>query len=201
MKKHIFELALAIGLVVSCTVGALALQTRDDISEKLIRLHVIANSDSAEDQNIKLKVRDEILKHVAEMTSGCTSINDVREIISSNLNNLKNIADNVLLQNGFKYKSAVELSYEFFPTKTYDTFALPTGEYEALRIKLGKSNGQNWWCVLFPPVCVSAAEAKTELKNAGLSDDEIKFVMSDDVQYRFKFKLVEIIEGITEKFL
>ena len=199
MRKYIFETALAIGLSVSLVIGALSLDTQQDLSKKLIRLHVIANSDSREDQQLKLLVRDEILFYISDLTKNCTDINEARKLVSENLGELESIAEKTILSNGFSYAAKAELSEVYFPTKTYDEFSLPAGRYEALRVKLGEASGKNWWCVLFPPVCVSAAEAENEFKKAGLSEDEINFVTSDMPEYRFKFKIIEIIENIAEK--
>ena len=199
MRKNIFEASLAIGLAISLVVSSLALDTQKDISDKLIRLHIIANSNSEEDQTLKLLVRDEVLAYVSRLTENCDNINDARRKISAHLGNLETIAEAVIISNGFSYTADAELSEVYFPTKVYDSFSLPAGKYEALRIKLGEASGKNWWCVLFPPVCISAAEAESEFENAGLSEDEISFVMSEKVEYRFKFKIVEIIESIAEK--
>lgn len=200
MRKHIFEVTLALTLSLLCIAGAFATETSSNISSKLIRLHVIANSDSKEDQALKLLVRDSILTAVSDMTKGCRDLTEARVVVSENLDTLRAIALNVINANGFSYDAKAELSTEYFPTKTYDSFALPAGKYEALRIMIGNANGQNWWCVLFPPVCVSAAEAKSEFENAGLSEDEINFVTSDETEYKLKFKIVEIIENIADKF-
>ncbi len=196
MRKYIFEIALALGLSFSLVLGALALDTQEDISEKLIRLHVIANSDSDADQELKLKVRDKILEYVSDLTKDCEGIYDVKCLVLDNLYELQNIANMVIAENGFEYTSRAELSEVYFPTRVYDTFSLPAGDYNALRIHLGRGEGRNWWCVLFPPLCVSAAEVETELTNAGINSDDIKFITSDKTEYRFKFKVVEIIEKL-----
>lgn len=194
MRKYIFEIALALGLSFSLVFSALALDTQEDISEKLIRLHVIANSDSDADQELKLKVRDEILEYVSDLTEECKSIDNAKLLVSNNLDELENIASRVIAENGFDYTSHAELSEVYFPTRVYDTFSLPAGEYDALRIHLGRGEGKNWWCVLFPPLCVSAAEVETELTNAGINSEDIKLITSDETEYRLKFKVVEIIE-------
>lgn len=199
MRKYIFEIALALGLSVSLVFSALALDTQEDISEKLIRLHVIANSDSDEDQALKLKVRDEILEYVSWLTKDCENIDDARCLVSDNLDELENIANSVIAENGFGYTSRAELSEVYFPTRIYDSFALPAGDYDALRIHLGSGEGKNWWCVLFPPLCVSAAEVETELTNAGINSEDIKFITSDKTEYKLKFKAIEIIENLRHK--
>lgn len=200
MKKYILEISLALGLCASLVAGALALETQQAISCKLIRLHIIANSDSAEDQALKLLVRDEVLKKVEALTEGCKTTDEAEKIVSEKLDVLQKCADAVILKNGFAYSSRAEISDVYFPTKVYDSFSLPAGKYKALRIHLGEGLGKNWWCVLFPPACVSAAEAKTELSKNGFTEKELSFVTSDTPQYQFKFKLLEIIEGVAEKF-
>lgn len=198
MKKHIFELVIIFIFVAILSLGAFADKTQASISDKMIRLHVIANSDSKADQTVKLKVRDKILEYVSELTKDCADINEAREKVSAKLPELSEIAEEVLSQNGFSYGAKAELSNEFFPTKDYTGFSLPSGEYNALRIHLGDSKGQNWWCVLFPPLCISAAEAETteQLQTAGLSDSEIQLITSDTIEYKYKFKIVEFFQDI-----
>ena len=198
MKKHIFELVIIFILIAVLSLGAFADTTQKNISEKLIRLHVIANSDAPEDQEIKLKVRDKILESITEFTEGCSDINDAHKRISSKLPELKTIAEKILRENGFTYSARISLSNEFFPTKEYETFALPSGKYNALRILLGNASGKNWWCVLFPPLCISAAEAETIelMESSGLSESEIKLITSDQLEYKYKFKIVEIFRNL-----
>lgn len=194
MRKNIFELALLIGLVFSLLSAALATETRDNIKEKIIRLHVIANSDSEEDQELKIRVRDEVLSLMEGLTQNCESIEDAREILQKNLKTFEETANDVCKTSGFTYSATVSLNEAEFPTKDYTSFSLPAGKYEALRIVLGEGKGKNWWCVLFPPLCVSAAEC--ELESSGLTESEIKFITSDKTEYKFKFKLLELIEKV-----
>ena len=198
MKKHIFELVIIFILVATLSLGAFADTTQKNISEKLIRLHVIANSDTQEDQEVKLKVRDRILEYVTELTEGCSDISEAREKIEERLPELTKIAKSVLYENGFSYNAKAELSDEFFPTREYGSFSLPAGDYNALRIHLGKADGKNWWCVLFPPLCLSAAEAETVdlLETSGLSENEIKLMTSDDIEYKYKFGIVEFFQNL-----
>lgn len=194
MRKNIFELALLIGLAFSLLSAALAAETRDNIKEKVIRLHIIANSDSEEDQEIKLKVRDAVLEFISELTRDCKSIEEAREIISNNLENIENAANGICKEHYFTYTATAKLGNSDFPTKSYPSFSLPAGKYEALRIILGDGKGENWWCVLFPPLCVSAAEC--EFETSGLSDNEIKFITSEETKYKFNFKILELIEKV-----
>lgn len=194
MKKFIFETALLVGLSLSLLVCAFAKEEQTDIADKLIRLHIIANSNSDNDQSLKLKVRDEVLKSVEELTRNCTTKEEAREVIKQNLSRFENIANRVCEEAGVSYRANAELANTSFPTKKYESFALPAGSYEALRIKLGNASGENWWCVLFPPLCVSAAEAEGSLEASGLSESEILLVTSDEPQYQIKFKILEILE-------
>ncbi len=201
MKKYSFEFCVVFILIAATifgSIGAFATDTQQHLAENLIRLHVIANSDSDEDQAVKLKVRDAVLWHISEITKNCKTKADAEKIISDNLGELEAISNSVLRENGFSYKASAMLSDTFFPTKSYDDFSLPPGKYRALRICLGKASGQNWWCVLFPPLCVSASSAETNdiLDSTTLSKNEKKLITSDSVEYKFKFKVVEIFQNI-----
>ncbi len=201
MRKYILELSLLIGLVAALIGGSLASAKQSDLSDKLIRLHVIANSDSEDDQALKYKVRDRILEKVSALTADATDITDARAIIRRNLDALAETAQNEISANGYTYNAEASLENVFFPTRDYGSFALPAGEYESLRIIIGEGVGKNWWCVLFPPLCISAAEAEVEIsaKAAGLSDDEIALITSDKTSYKFKFKIIEIVEKLIHK--
>lgn len=200
MRKYIFELSIAIGLIAALSLGAYAKSRQSDIAGKLIRLHVIANSDSEEDQALKIKVRDAVLTFVTEKTQGAKTVAESEKILKSSLSEINKAAQEEIKRQGYSYTSKTALENTYFPTKEYGSFALPAGDYEALRVIIGSGEGKNWWCVLFPPLCVSAAEDTEELaKNAGLSDEEIKIISSDDVEYKFKFKVVDLINRAAHK--
>lgn len=196
MKKYIFELSLLIGLCVSLLVAAEAKEEQIGISQKLIRLHIIANSDSDADQRLKYAVRDEVLKYMDALTEGCETPAKAEEILKSHLGDFMDIADEVCKKANAPYSSSAEISNSDFPTKYYDGFALPAGSYRALKIKLGDAKGQNWWCVLFPPLCVSAAEVEETLNESGLSESELALMTSEKTEYKIKFKLLELFERI-----
>lgn len=155
----------------------------EDISQKLIRFHVIANSDEEKDQALKLKVRDEVLKYIQPMLKDSKDIDNSREILKRENENILNIARNVIKENGYSYEVDSTLSREYFPVKTYGNITLPQGEYEAYRILIGSGEGKNWWCVMFPPICfvdvtkgaVAYEETEKEMKEV-LSEDEYKMV-------------------------
>lgn len=125
----------------------------DSVQDEIIRFHVIANSDNDEDQELKLKVRDEVIKFLTPLLDKSSSIKESREILKENDKKVIEIAKKVIKENGYNYSVKSELSRENFPEKIYGNIILPQGEYEAYRILIGKSSGQNWWCVMFPPLC------------------------------------------------
>ncbi len=152
--------------------------TAENISERLIRLHVIAPSDSDRDQALKLKVRDAVIRESAEMFHGCTDISKAEKICRENKQLLKNTAQSVVKENGFDYDVRVEFDREQYPVRRYEEFILPSGEYLSLRVIIGKGQGKNWWCVLYPPLCTSYASRtvssdKNLLSEYGFSENEI----------------------------
>jgi stage II sporulation protein R len=185
---------------------------QDSLSNKLIRFHVIANSDSAEDQALKLKVRDKVLEYISPKLKNCKSIEESREIIQANDEAIKSIAQQVVKKGGYSYQVATELSKQKFPVKTYGNITLPQGEYEAYRILIGNSSGQNWWCVMFPPLCfiditkgeVSYKETEKAMKKV-LSEKEYSAVDNTEIKEEkedkivIKFKLVELFDKFFRK--
>lgn len=125
----------------------------DDISNKLIRFHVIANSDNESDQALKLQIRDRVLQYISPKLNNSESIEESRKILDIENENILNIAKEVINENGYNYDVESTLSKEYFPIKTYGNITLPQGKYEAYRIIIGSGEGQNWWCVMFPPLC------------------------------------------------
>lgn len=207
MKKFILtSITIIIIIFIALNSGNVATKaSQSDIAAKLIRFHVIANSDDKIDQGLKLKIRDSVLKYVSPKLVDCKSIEESRKIINSEDKNIKKIAQAVINKNGFKYTVITTLSQEYFPVKTYGNITLPQGKYEAYRIVIGNGTGQNWWCVMFPPLCfvditkgnVSYQETKKEMKEV-LSDDEYKMVDNtiDNKKIIVKFKLVEFFNEL-----
>lgn len=175
----------------------------NSVSSKLIRFHVIANSDSTEDQNLKLKVKDEVIKFMAPMLKNSNSIEQSREILKKNDSKIKEISARIIKENGYEYKVNTSLSKENFPVKTYGNITLPEGKYEAYRILIGDAKGKNWWCVMFPPLCfvdvtkgeVADKETSAEMKKV-LNDDEFNYVDNENNKVEFKFKIVEIFNNL-----
>lgn len=169
---------------------------QENIAHKIIRLHVIANSNSAIDQSIKLKVRDEIIKKISPLLSNCSNIDESRTVLSNNLCEIEKIANTTLA----KYcdnTATASISNSNFPTKTYKNFSFPAGNYEALKIVIGEGKGENWWCVMFPPLCftnssVEFSEDAVETLKQNLSNKEYEFISeSNKSNVKIKFKLLE----------
>lgn len=169
-----------------------AVKTSEQISNKVFRLHILANSDSTYDQNIKLMLKNYILENTQDIIGGKT----LDEAIENAKNNTKEITDmcnEYLKSKGFYYKVKVNVVKEYFKTRVYDDFTLPAGRYNSLKIEIGEGKGHNWWCIVFPSVCLSAC---TESMGDYLTDDEMSLVSNT---YSPKFKIVEIYESTKEK--
>ncbi|WP_346916676.1 stage II sporulation protein R [Clostridium sp.] len=171
----------------------------EDISGKLIRFHVIANSDSEKDQSLKLKVRDKVLEYVQPLLKDSKSIEESREILNKENGKILEIARVVIKENGYDYSVESTLGKENFPVKTYGNITLPQGEYEAYRIIIGTGEGQNWWCVMFPPICfvditkgeVAYEETEEEMKKV-LDDEEFNMVDNSNSKNINSEKIEEI---------
>lgn len=171
------------------------------LSENVFRLHVIANSDSREDQDLKYKVRDNLIKYMNSISKDVSTKEDAIKLANENIDNFYNIAKNTILENGFNYDVNIEIGNFDFPTKTYGDISLPAGFYDALRVKIGEAKGKNWWCVMFPSLCfvdisngIVPEESKESLQ-ANLNYEDYNLISSDDAEYKLKFKLVEFFEN------
>lgn len=177
--------------------------------DKLIRFHVLANSDSEEDQDLKLKVRDGIIQYLQPMLKESNSLKESEEIILKESDNIKAIGENIIRENGYNYGVDVKLEYTNFPAKQYSNIVLPAGEYKALRILIGEAEGKNWWCVMFPPLCfvdesngVIDKETDEKLKSV-LTEEEYDLIAEDSIEktknVKMKFKVIEIIEALASR--
>lgn len=199
MKKiHIAECSIAIALVISILSSFFGFAAEcNNVRSEVVRLHILANSDSEEDQTVKLKVRDALLGSGEKLFSGETDRENAERILNENRENIIKIINNVLKENGFDYKGNMYLVEEYFETREYDGFVMPAGEYKALKIILGEGKGHNWWCVMFPPLCIPSASQKTNTEIIlGENGAEI---ISSPVKYEMRFKIVEIIEELKIK--
>lgn len=177
----------------------------EGLSDSLIRFHVIANSDSQEDQALKIKVKDEVIEMMQVLLQESTSVDASREIILKNMNNIKETAEQVINENGFSDEIAIALQKQEFPLKQYGDIVLPPGEYEALVIRIGAAEGKNWWCVLFPPLCFVDAthgvvdnESKQAMKDVLTDEEYAAIVMSKDKDVNIKVSS-RLFKWISEK--
>ena len=175
----------------------------NNIANSVFRLHVIANSDSKEDQNLKYIVRDKLIEYMNNIAKDCSSKEEVISIAKNNISNFENIARKTIEENGYNYNITVEIGNFDFPTKSYGDITLPAGSYDSLRVKIGKAEGQNWWCVMFPPLCfvdvtsgVVPDESKQEMKDSMPEEEYSLISKTDNSEINFKFKLVEFFKNI-----
>ena len=196
MKKSVLILLSALLLLIAL-LSILPIHSESLIYDEVLRLHVIANSDSDADQELKLLVRDAILEETQKILKNVKSREEAEKIISEHSALLENIALETVRKNRFDYSVALELGKEKYPTKNYESCAFPSGEYLSLRIKIGEASGENWWCVLFPPLCLSAATDKDAFTSVGITDSQYQIITeTDNPKYKIRFKLLEIFEQL-----
>ena len=201
MKKRILILSVLFTLYIFISCYFYASNSLNNIEDSVFRLHIIANSDSDEDQALKYKVRNNIISYMNKLCENSSSKKETIEIAKNHINDFKQIADKTIADNNFEYTSTVEIGNYRFPTKYYGDIALPSGNYDALEIKLGNSSGKNWWCVLYPSLCfvdvssgVVPDSSKENLKN-NLPDEEYALISENSPAYNFKFKIVEFFNN------
>ena len=191
------KISVTVGIVVAILFSICSFaKTSEEIRSDVLRLHVIANSDTSVDQNLKLRLRDYILQEGKDIFNGSVNVENAVENIEPVLPELEKSAKAFVNQAGFDYDVKISLSNEYFTTRTYETVTLPAGKYLALRVVIGSGEGHNWWCVMFPPMCVPAADKKDEIENV-FSEKELKLVESKP-KYEPRFKVVEIYEQLKE---
>ena len=194
---------LAVGIVVLLlslmALSFLPVHGEQEIYDTVVRLHVLANSDSEEDQALKLTVRDAVLAATAPLVENCTTRAEAIETLNAHLADLEAEAEAVIAAEGYDYPVTVLLGEEEYPTRTYESCAFPAGTYVSLRVLIGEGEGQNWWCCLFPPLCLSAATAKEDNEDAfvqvGLTKDQYGIITeTGKTKYKVRFKILEVIE-------
>ena len=191
------RISLSVGIIIAVVFSIFSFaKTSDEIRSDVLRLHVIANSDSSVDQNLKLRLRDHILQEGKDIFDGSVNVENAVQKIEPKIGELEKSAESFVKDAGFDYKVKITLSEEYFTTRTYETVTLPAGKYLALRVVIGSGSGHNWWCVMFPPMCVPAADKKDEIENV-FNNEEIKLVESKP-KYEPRFKIIEIYEQIKQ---
>lgn len=197
MKKTMFriEISILIALIICGAVNINAFSKQcDGIRDKMLRMHVIANSDTEEDQSLKLKVRDAVLTAGKELFDGSITAEDAREKLEPHIDYLESIALETVINEGYDYNVKITVGDEYFNTRTYDnSVTLPAGYYTAVKVIIGEGKGQNWWCVMFPPMCLPSAVAECEVSDV-LTEDETEIVTNFE-EYEFKFKIIEFFEN------
>lgn len=171
-------------------------QTSESISDSVFRLHILANSNAEYDQALKLKVRDAVLENSSEMFMDCKSLDEIIKKCSDNIEVFQTTAEQCINENGYDYGVKVYVDKEYFNTREYETITLPSGVYNALKIEIGEAKGKNWWCVMFPAICLSGV-SETEM-NEYLTDDEAELINSNS-DYEIRFKIVEVYEKLKSK--
>ena len=206
MKKYILLLIVSV-LFLLLSAYSYVNAVSNNLADSVFRLHVIANSDSKEDQELKYKVRDKLIEYMNTLTNDINSKEEVIEIAKTHLEDFKEIAQNVVKENGYNYDVNVEIGNFSFPTKTYGDISFPAGFYDALKVEIGKAEGQNWWCVMFPPLCfvdvtsgVVPEESKENLEE-NLGDEEYELISDTENNsiLNIKFKIIELFESIGTK--
>ncbi len=208
--KYVIVVVLCAAAVTAILLNSYTDNLNSGLANNLIRLHVIANSDSPEDQALKREVRDSVLSYMKEELENSENIGQTKAIINNRLDDITAIAKETITRNGCEYDVKACLGKYPFPTKSYGDIALPAGSYQALRVVIGKGAGANWWCVLFPPLCFVDVThgtvpdyAKENLKEA-LTEEEYSIVTSaedeSDIPIKIKFKIVELFQDSKVKF-
>lgn len=196
---------ISVLIVTVCTIflliGLLPVHGESEIYSQTLRLHVLANSDSKEDQALKLEVRDAILAVSEPLLSACGTREEAEAAVRENLPLLEQTARDVLASHGRADAVRAELSEEVYPTRNYEAFCFPSGRYLSLRVMIGEAEGQNWWCVLFPPMCLGAASetsAEEACISVGFTGEQYRVITeTEHPTYRVRFRLLEVIEEAT----
>ena len=197
MKLFVKSACIAFVLVVIYSLIPFQAQC-DNISNDVFRLHILANSDSDYDQSVKLKVRDRVLEYSKSLFESASSKDEAESLISQNLDNITRVAQNELKYLGCGQNVKAEIKKMYFTTRYYDSYTLPSGMYDALRITIGSGKGHNWWCVMYPSICVSAASEQDEKAKQALDDGEYDIIKNE--KYSYKFKVVELFEKLCSCF-
>lgn len=199
-KKIILSifLGLILSMFISMTADFTAFAREcSDIREEVVRIHILANSNTREDQELKIKIRDCILEECSDLFVANGTKEQALETLSNHLNQIKLTAEQEMERLGYSYPIHVSLEKTYFTTRVYDTLTLPAGIYDALRIEIGQAAGHNWWCIAFPQMCLPAAEQKTPADQ--IFSEQQEEIMENSQKYEVKFAIIELFESIGQK--
>jgi len=198
-KLRLWEAALLLAFGLALTVGVWANASESALADRVLRLHVVANSDSDSDQARKLLVRDAVLAQASQLLEGVDDRRNAEAALAPHLDELAQAGEDALARTGRTDQVSVALADQWFPTKEYDGFSLPAGQYRALKVTIGEGRGRNWWCVVFPPLCMaSVSEESVESAAEGVLDqDQIALITGQDGGYVLKFRLIEWWQELT----
>ena len=194
MRKKEWVVLIACIISIACSCVCSFGEECSFIRENTLRLHILANSDSPADQALKLKIRDAVLSHSGELFSGCDTRQKMVSAAQEQLSDIQRIAEQTAMHNGYDLPVTVSVTDMFFETRRYDNVLLPAGTYTAVRIELGEAAGKNWWCVLYPPLCVSAAQTGFTEEEAQISDSLLQ--QEELPRYRVRLAVVEWWESL-----
>ena len=185
--------AISAAVILSVIMSLFSFNSKcEALSGDIFRLHILANSDSERDQELKLRVRDRILKSTEYLYKNCESKADTISVTQQELHSLEKIAEDELKQNGCDYEVSAEITNMYFNVREYGRYTVPSGYYDALRLTIGEGKGHNWWCVMYPSFCMGECTAPDD---SGLSDTEIDLI-SDTEKYKVKFKIFEVYQDL-----
>ncbi|MBQ5319576.1 MAG: stage II sporulation protein R [Oscillospiraceae bacterium] len=199
MKK--LELAMLLGMIISVFSAGFCgfAEEYDSITDTVFRLHILANSDSNEDQTLKLKVRDAILEECSYLFEDCENAEQSAEVAEDNMEYIRSTAEKVITENNYYYDVKCEVAEMYFDKRVYDSVTMPAGKYSALRITIGEAKGKNWWCVMFPPLCIPAVSGEIEDYEGVFTDEELE-MLNNPENYECRFYILELVEKLKMHF-
>ena len=192
MKNKIFTPALAL-LIAVLMIAVMPTEAEAAVYDDTVRLHILANSDSNEDQALKYELRDEVLNRFGTELSSLSSANDAEAILTCLINDIESFCEEKIAERGCSYNVEVSIGKEWYDTREYESFTLPKGIYTSLKIVIGEGEGKNWWCVMYPPLCLDAATESAPSDDAVKKYTNEEFTLVTSGGYSVKFKMLELI--------
>ena len=197
----LIEKSILVGFILTILFNCLGFSSNcKGINNKILRLHILANSDSKQDQELKLKVRDKILDFSKDYLKNVSTKEEAELLMKGNLSEIKKVAEEEIIRQGYNYPVAIELKETYFTTREYENFTLPAGNYEALRVLIGDAKGHNWWCVMFPALCIGVSKQESNKKIDSVLNKDESNIVENKCKYEFRFKTLECINNVKNWF-